>query len=134
MSAENPLFNTDVTIFNLWRSGSTSVWVRSHVYGVSWYGQKGGVLHSGSEKSSFVVRVCAPSLQSYVSPQAFAAAGEAPKNVWTAQAGDVVVKGIVADSPSGITDITKKYHDCFVVSAVADNRRIALKHIRIEGG
>jgi hypothetical protein len=53
-----------------------------------------------------------------------------------AAAGDIAVKGLVEDKPTGATALTRKYSgQCFVVTHVQDNRRGSpgMQHWRLEG-
>jgi|GEM_PF-3136040 len=57
-----------------------------------------------------------------------------PTGYWTAQNGDYVVLGEGVSVVNGITDITRKYTDCFKVTTVnTANIHRLLPHLRIEG-
>lgn len=64
-------------------------------------------------------------------PDAWAQAQQEP---WTARNGDVVVLGEGPEVIGAITEITKRFNDCFTVTAVhSDNMARLLPHLRIEG-
>lgn len=128
-------FDTDITIYSHWKKGRDEAWIRTQITGASWYGHQGAnVGDSGLVTADqYVVRIRDWSTGAYVPPDTWNALEAKPDGVWTVRNGDVVVKGLVDDEPTGITQITNKYQDSFVVTGVFDNRRIALKHLRIEG-
>ena len=130
-------FNTDITVFSHWKKGREEAWIRTHVPNASWHG--GQVVTSGSNRRTaadkYTVRLRETSLIDYITPVEWMNLDGAPSAKWTLQAGDVIVRGFVDDVvDTGITHITNKYKACFVVAGVYDNRRIALKHLRVEGG
>ena len=86
---------------------------------VFWYGGQGVTVSSGGLRSTdgYVVRILT---------DAEIAAG----------ADDIVVRGLVSDIVTKAGDLTQKYKgQCFVVTAVRDNRRgsPSMHHWRLEG-
>lgn len=129
-------FNETITIYSHWKRGREEKWVRTPISGVNWYGKQAVTVGDKGLNSAdqYSVRLRKRSLGAFVLPDEWNGMGNAPKGVWTAQSGDVVVKGFASDEVvNSITEITSKYHDCFVVTAVHDNRREMLPHLRIEG-
>ena len=136
MSVLDATFSNSVTVYSRRRAGKLDTWIRTPVLGASWYGHQGArVGDSGLiTADQFVVRIRERCLSNYMRPDDWKALVELDGK-WTVQMGDIVVKGIVDDEVVGgnITAVTGKYTDCFTVTGVFDNRRIALKHLRIEG-
>lgn len=129
-------FGDSVTIYSHWQKGRAEAWIRTQVQGASWHGgQIVSVRDSGLKSADkYTVRILARDMDRYVKPDDWRALDDVPDGIWTLQAGDVIVKGMVDDEViTGITQITGKYTECFTVVSVFDNRRIALKHLKVEG-
>lgn len=113
--------NADITLYHK----EYDVAKRDYTYtptqfpGVFWHGGQGVTLSSGGLKAAdgYVVRILT---------NAEIVAG----------ADDIVVRALVADTIAKTGDLTQKYKgQCFVVTAVRDNRRgsPAMRHWRLEG-
>ena len=131
-------FNEGITIYNKRLDPETRLdkWNRTQLpEGCSWYGgQAVTVGESGLVTADkYSVRILDWAAVGYVTPDKWIALSDEAE-AWTLQSGDVVVRGMVdQEVVSGITEITRAFSDCFVITSVHDNRRIALGHIRIEG-
>ena len=131
-------FNEGITVYNKRLDQETRLdkWNRTQIpEGCSWYGgQAVTVGESGLVTADkYSVRILGSATVGYVTPDEWLSLTES-EGLWTLQSGDVVVRGHVdRDVVSGITEITQAFSDCFIVTSVHDNRRIALQHIRIEG-
>lgn len=133
-------FSDSITLYTHWTNPadrSREKWIRAPINGVSFYGRQ-AVSVSGSGLNTadqYTVRIPVSSMPpGYLPPDAFSRS--AVPGGWTLQNGDVIVKGTVADEiVKGITEITRKYVDCFVITSVSDNRRgvPAMQHMRVEG-
>ena len=136
MFVADPGFCEAITVYSRWKDGRDEVWVRTQIAGVSWYGRQGVNISDAGlvTADQYTVRIPNRSLAAYVAPHAWNAMKNPPSGIWTAQSGDVVVKGLAYDEvTTGIAQITGKYQDSFVVTGVYDNRRVAFKHLRVEG-
>jgi hypothetical protein len=137
------LTNADITVYNRHYNKTTRLdeWFRTQICGVNWYGgQAVSVTDSGLQSAdTYTVRipvVSAPQGKQFVLPENYAAAeGDALTGLWTLQAGDIVVRGLVADDITKTADVTGKYSQCFTVTGWRDNRRgsPAVQHWRIDG-
>lgn len=137
------LTNADITIFNCWHKGTRSeAWKHTQIRGVEWYGGQATTLLESGLKSADTYTVRIPISadaqgKAFAMAADYAAAGEtAVAGLWTLQNGDVVVHGLVDDTPAGDTDITSKCSDrCFTVTGWRDNRRGGplVQHWRISG-
>ena len=136
--------NADITIFNKWYNRETRLdeWKRTQIRGVNWYGgQAVAVTDNGLQSAdTYTVRIpaaSAPQGKQFVLPENYASADSAAlTDLWTLQSGDIVVRGLVDDTPAGDTDITQKYNDrCFMVTGWRDNRRggSLVQHWRVDG-
>ena len=101
-------------------NGKTEKWTRTVIKDVSWAGYQQVVAETGFKpKDRYSVRIPKRSI---------------PEN-FSAHNGDVVVLGEgIEMTGNNITEITKKYVDCFVVTSVhTDNLTRPLPHLRLEG-
>lgn len=130
--------NADVTLYNRWydRSIRDDRWLRTQITGVCWYGGQAVTVSDNGllTASSYTVRIpleSAPTARRYAGPGEYAnATAEAQDGLWTLQAGDIVVRGLVDDmAPPKASD--KAPH--FVITAVNDNRRGGLPHWKVTG-
>lgn len=123
-------FNTDITIYSHWKQGREEKWVRTSTHNASWYGKQAVSVGDAGliAADQHSVRIREQDMGAYCIPDLWEGTG------WTVQPGDIVVKGLVDDEiTTGPTQITGKYKACFTVTAAFDNRRVGLKHLRIEG-
>lgn len=128
-------FDQPITIYSRWKKGRDEAWIRTVVLNASWYGgQAVTVSDSGlNTADKYTVRVLANRMEDYVTPDEWRALEAPPDGMWTARAGDLIVKGVVDDEITADVQITGKHTNCFVVTAAFDNRRGALQHLKIEG-
>lgn len=132
--------NADITLYNRGydRATRTDCWLRTQIKGVSWYG--GQAVTVGEQglltADKYTVRIplgSASAGKRFVSPEEFkAAAVDTLAGLWTLQAGDVIVQGLVD------TDITAPAQatvmpNSFVIMGTSDNRRGALPHWKAVG-
>ena len=135
--------NADITVFNKWYNRETRLdeWKRTQIRGVNWYGgQAVSVTDNGLQSAdTYIVRIpaaSAPQGKQFVLPENYASADSAAlTGLWTLQAGDIAVRGLVADDIAKAADVTGKYSQCFTVTGWRDNRRgsPAVQHWRIDG-
>lgn len=130
-------FDQTITIYNKWHNPATkkTLWPKTVITGASWAGCQRVTTGEGlTSTDGYSVRI-----PLYAFPDGFLkrdvyAVLSDPTGHWTAQNGDVVVLGEGPDAVSGITEITKRFTDCFTVTAVhSDNMTRLLPHIRLEG-
>lgn len=131
-------FSDNITIYNhrYDKTLDSDVWRRTQVLGVSFYGgQKVNVDSNGLNSADFyIVRIRVESLVGgFVLPDEYNSLPDVA-NCFTAQNGDVIVKGLISEEITKAADITSHYAESFIITGWHDNRRGAgLKHIRIEG-
>ena len=135
--------NADITIYNKWFNKATRLdeWKRVPVKGVNWYGgQAVTVTDNGLQSAdTYTVRIpitSAPPGRAFALPEDWAAcAAGALGQLWTLQAGDIVVRGLIDEDIEKAADVTGKYGQCFMVTGWKDNRRgsPAIQHWRIDG-
>ncbi len=130
-------FDQTVTIYNKWYDPITkkTLWLKTVITGASWAGCQRVTTGEGlTSTDGYSARI-----PLYAFPDGFLLRGAYtelpdPTGHWTAQNGDVVVLGEGPDVVSGITEITKRFTDCFTVTAVrSDNMARLLPHLRLEG-
>lgn len=128
-------FDTDITIYTLRKKGRDDLWTRTVLHRASWHGKQAARPGESGlvTASQYTVRVLAENMEGYVTPDEWAAMSSDTVGSWTVQPGDVVVRGVVRDEITGIAQITNKYKACFTVTDAFDNRRVGLKHLKIEG-
>lgn len=114
-------FDKTITVYNKRFDLTTkqTLWPKTVVAGVSWSGgQKVAVSEGLTSNDGYSVRV----------PLA------AMPDGLTAQNGDVVMRGEGPDVVADITEITKRFTDCFAVTAVnTANLARLLPHLHLEG-
>lgn len=130
-------FDQTITIYNKRYDPNTkkTTWPKTIIPGVSWAGCQRVTSSEGlTSNDGYSVRI---PLQAF--PAGFLARDEYtalpdPTGHWAAQNGDVVALGEGPDVEGGITEIAKRFTDCFTVTAVhADNMNRLLPHLRLEG-
>jgi hypothetical protein len=131
------MFGQTVTIYNEWfdRASRETLWPKTVIAGASWSGRQHVTTGDGlASDDGYSVRVPKDAMpEGFVERDEFAALPN-PEGFWTAQDGDVVVLGEGPDVEGGITEVTSRRTDCFVVTAVrTDSLRRLLPHLRMEG-
>lgn len=130
-------FEKTVTVYNKHYDPATkkTTWPRTTIHGASWAGCQRVTTGEGlTSTDGYSVRI---PLEAF--PAGFLARDEYtalpdPTGHWTAQNGDVVVLGEGPAVLGGIAEVTKRFTDCFTVTAVhSDNMTRRLPHIRLEG-
>lgn len=130
-------FDKTVTVYNKRYDPATkkTTWPKIIIHGASWAGCQRVTTGEGlTSTDGYSVRI---PLEAF--PAGFLTRDEYTalpdhNGHWTAQNGDVVVLGEGPDVVGGITEITKRFTDCFTVTAVhSDNMTRLLPHIRLEG-
>ena len=118
------MFEQTITIYNKRYNPATkkTLWPKTVITGVSWAGCQRVTTGEGlTSTDGYSIRIPLKALPD-------------PAGHWTAQNGDVVVRGEGPDVVDGITEITKQFTDCFTVTAVhSDNLMRLLPHLRLEG-
>jgi len=141
------MFDQTITIYNqrIDPAGKKTLWSKTVIKGVSWAGEQKVTTGDGlTSNDGYSVRI--PSSISVIDPETgeyvyFLLQDEYqeledPTGYWTAQNGDVVVRGEgpELEEGKGIATITKQFTECFTVIAVHPaNMRRLLSHLRIEG-
>lgn len=131
------MFNQTITIYNKRYNPATkqTLWPKTVITGVSWAGCQRITTGEGlTSTDGYSVRIPLKSFpDGFLQRDAYTALPD-PAGHWTAQNGDVVVRGKGPDVVNGITEITKRFTDCFTVIAVhSDNMARLLPHLRLEG-
>lgn len=134
------LCNETVTLFNARRDGETGghAYVPTVIAGCSWRREqrarldgKGGLVTA----DEYVVRIPEDADfggKRYVDPVAWRRGDGA--GCFTAQGGDIVVRGAAEGGDWTPTKLKAAYADCFTVLGVTDNRRAPRgKHLKITG-
>lgn len=133
-------FDKTVTIYNKRYDNEAKIttWPKTIIHGASWAGCQRVTATADGLKSNdgYSVRIPVQAVpEGFLKRDVYAVLSD-PTGHWTAQNGDVVVLGEGPDVVSGITEITKRFTDCFTVTAVhTDNmsRALLLQHLRLEG-
>jgi hypothetical protein len=130
-------FDKTITLYNKRFDSATkqTTWLKTVITGVSWSGQQKVITGDGlSTNDGYSVRIPQGNMpDGFLDRSAYVALAD-PSGHWTAQNGDVVVLGESEDVINGITEITKRYTECFTVTAVhTANIHRLLPHLRIEG-
>ena len=130
-------FDETITIYNKRYDAATkrTIWPKTTITGASWAGQQRVTTGEGlTSNDGYSVRVRASSMPAgFLTRDDYVALADA-SGYWTAQNGDVVIRGEGPEVTAGITEITKRFTDCFTVIAVhTDNMRRPLPHLRLEG-
>lgn len=135
--------NANITVYNRWYDRETRLdtWHATKITGAHWHGKQAVTVDSNglNTADAYTVRIplaSAPAARKYAPPHEYARAGKAAVDgLWTLQAGDIIVRGLIDDVISKASDITAKYDDVIVATGVTDNRRgsPALQHWRVEG-
>ena len=110
-------------------------WDKTVIRGCSWYGYQAVSVGEGLQsKDLYSVRIPSGSLPAgWLPKDAFLALPD-PAGHWTVQNGDVVLLGEGPDVTGGITEITRRFTNCFTVTAVhEDNLKRRIPHLRLEG-
>lgn len=131
------MFNQTITIYNKRYNPATkkTLWPKTVITGASWAGCQRVTTGEGlTTADGYSVRIPLKSLPAGFLQRDEYTALQDPTGHWTAQNGDVVVRGAGPDVVDGITEITKQFTDCFTVTAVhSDNLARLLPHLRLEG-
>lgn len=130
-------FDKTITIYNKRLDPATkqTAWPKTVITGVSWAGHRRVTTGDGlTSNDGYSVRVPLEAMpDGFVERDGYTAL-TAPVGRWTAQNGDVVVLGTGPDVVAGITEITKRFTECFTVIAVhTANMTLPLPHLRLEG-
>lgn len=127
--------NADMTIYNKKINPSTgkTEYHRTVICGVHWYTkQKTDVGENGLVSADeYKIRIPLESLTRYVLPEEYKAA-EDVTDMWTAENGDLFVKGVCDKDIEKLSDLQGLNHG--QVLSYSDNRFGSLPHIRIGGG
>lgn len=119
------LVNADITLYNAIDTGKETLYVKTHIKGVSLRGAVSAKFanRNVSDNDSFVLRIPFPvnSDKQYLEPQSYKLLTST--EFFTVQKGDYVIRGIVDDEIKAPSEIIKKYgSNAFRVTAVSDNR------------
>ena len=130
-------FDQTITIYNKRYNPATkkTLWPKTVITGASWAGCQRVTTGEGlTSTDGYSVRIPLKSFpDGFLLRDEYAALPD-PTGCWTAQNGDVVVRGEGPNVENGITEITKQFIDCFTVTAVhSDNMMRLLPHLRLEG-
>ena len=118
----NPMIpNADITIYNRVR-GSSEVWLRRQVRRVVWQSTKAVNRSKPGMIAADSVFVMIPYARAttYLDPITWQASTR-KEYYWTLQEGDVLVRGLVDDSPttpSLVTTLRNKYGDVVTISSI----------------
>jgi hypothetical protein len=133
------MFDKTITIYNkrFDITNRKTLWLKTIISGVSWSGGQRVTTGEGLiSNDGYSVRIpLSIATDGFLRKDVYQALAD-PTGHWTAQNGDVVVLGEGPDVPvsGGITDITKQFADCFIVTAVnTANMTRLLAHLRLEG-
>ncbi len=130
-------FDQTITIYNKQYDPATkkTAWPKTAIHGVSWAGcQRVTTTEGLTSNDGYSVRIPPAAFPVGFLPRDQYTALPDPTGHWTAQNGDVVVLGEGPDVAAGITEITKRFTDCFTVTAVhSANLTRMLPHLRLEG-
>lgn len=112
-----------------------TLWIRTVISGASWCGcQRITAGETLTSNDGYSIRVPVENLPKGFLPKQEFLAQEDHNGYWTVQNGDVVLLGVGPEPTGGITEITKRFSDCFTVTAVhTDNLQRRLSHLRLEG-
>lgn len=137
------LTNADITIYNQWYNKTTRLteWKRVQIRGVEWYGGQAVTVtdHGLQTADTYTVRIpasSAPFGRAFALPEDWATVSSGDlAQLWTLQAGDIVVRGLIDDDIAKAADVTGKYSGCITVTGWRDNRRgfPAVQHWRVDG-
>lgn len=130
-------FDKTITLYNQRYDAATrkTLWLRIVIDGVSWSGHQRVTIAEGlTATDGYSVRIPLEAMPEGFLGRSEYVALDDPAEYWTAQNGDVVVLGEGPDVVSGITEITRRFTECFTVTAVhTANLRHLLPHLRLEG-
>lgn len=130
-------FDRTVTIYNKRYdpAAKNTTWPKTIIHGASWAGCQRVTTGEGlTSTDGYSVRIPLQAFPAGFLPRDEYAALPDPAGHWTAQNGDVVVLGEGPDVVGGITEITKRFTDCFTVTGVhSANLTKLLPHLRLEG-
>ncbi len=130
-------FDQTITIYNKRYDPATkkTTWPKMVITEVSWAGHRRVTTEEGLiSNDGYSVRVPLVSMPAGFTPRSEYSDLQDPTGRWTAQNGDVVLLGEGPDVEGGITEITKRFTDCFVVISVnTANMSRLLPHLRLEG-
>jgi len=131
-------YNNTITIYNKRYDPDTkkNLWPKTVIRAASWAGcQKVTTADGLTSNDGYSVRVLKDAMpDGFLERDDYVALHDHVGH-WTVQNGDVIVLGESSDVDSEITIITKRYTNCFTVTAVhTDNlMRALLPHLRLEG-
>lgn len=135
--------NSDITLYNKYIDAATRAekYQRTQISGVLWENRKAAnVIASGGNMAANQANIYIPYARgaTYKDPAAWQAL-VTKTGYWTLQDGDVVVRGLVADSISSaftITDLKAKYADVHVIRSVdtMDMGSVGMSHWQIGAG
>jgi len=130
-------FDKTITLYNKRYDPTTKKisWPKIVIHNASWAGcQKVTTGEGLTSNDGYSVRIRERDMPlGFVEKDEYRALPD-PAGYWTAQNGDVVILGAGSDVVDGITEITKRFTNCFTVIAVhTDNLRRPLPHLRLEG-
>lgn len=130
-------FDQTITVYNKRYDPASkkTLWPKTIISGVSWAGCQRITTGEGlTSADGYSVRIPLQAFpDGFVRRDEYAALPD-PTGRWTAQNGDVVVLGAGPDIEGGVTELTKRFTDCFTISAVhTSNMPRLLPHLRLEG-
>lgn len=130
-------FDKTITIYNkrYIKETKQTLWPKTIIQGVSWAGCQRIVVGDGATSNDgYSVRIPVRAMpEGYLDKHEYQALADWTGH-WTAQNGDVVILGAGPDVENGITEITKQYTACFVITAAhTDGITRLLPHLRLEG-
>ena len=135
--------NSDITLYNKYVDATTRTekYQRTQIKGVLWENRRAAnVIASGGNMAANQANIYIPYARgaAYKDPAAWQAL-VTKTGYWTLQDGDVVVRGLVADTISSaftITDLKAKYSDVHVIRSVdtMDMGSAGMSHWQIGAG
>jgi len=132
-------YDQKITLYNQRYDPSTKkiLWPKTVIENASWAGSQNVITNEGlTSNDGYSVRVQKESMPpGFVERSEFVALDD-HTGYWTAQNGDVVVLGEGPEvSGESITEITKRFTNCFTVVTVntANLKRPLLAHLRLKG-
>ena len=133
-------FDKKITIYNQWFDPQTKVtsWHKTVVDGASWSGgQRVKVGEGLTSSDGYSVRIPYKALESvssvFLERDQYVSL-EDPEGFYTAQNGDTVILGEGPEVEKNIAEVTKRFTNCFTVTAVNTSSLLRLlSHLRLEG-
>lgn len=118
------LANTDITVYNVIKSGKETLYIGTQLKNVSLRGLTGGNYSDNNitDNDSYTLRISLPaqSDKQYIPSKSYSLLASA--EFFTVQKGDYVVKGLVYDKICTPSELIKKYGDDVMrITAVSDN-------------